>query len=161
MIAEQLDQVKRPVHDARADELSALYAALARAFTDDPVTEFLFPSARSRVRRLEAFYRWMIPSLAAEGLMHTDDDVRGGAIWQAPRPPRPGASQLFSSMLRSAFVLRGRLLAGMALARALEAVHESKPHWYLAILGTDPHYQGKGIGSALIAPVLEHCDRAG
>jgi GNAT superfamily N-acetyltransferase len=29
------------------------------------------------------------------------------------------------------------------------------------VLGTDPRYQGKGIGSALLAPVLEQCDAEG
>jgi len=142
-------------------ELPALYASLARAFEDDPVTRFLFPNRRTRVQRLQAFYRSMMPTLAAHGRMHTDADLRGGAIWQAPRPPPPGPAQLLSTILLSALALRGRALAGLALGRALETVHERKPHWYLAILGTDPEYQGKGIGRALIAPVLELCDREG
>jgi len=29
------------------------------------------------------------------------------------------------------------------------------------VLGTDPASQGRGIGSALLAPVLETCDRDG
>ena len=29
------------------------------------------------------------------------------------------------------------------------------------MLGTDPIHQGKGIGSALLAPVLDRCDRDG
>ena len=29
------------------------------------------------------------------------------------------------------------------------------------VLGTDPDHQGRGLGSALMAPVLEHCDRDG
>jgi len=34
-----------------------------------------------------------------------------------------------------------------------------EPHYYLAALGTDPVHQGKGIGSALIEPVLARCER--
>ncbi|HLK43152.1 MAG TPA: GNAT family N-acetyltransferase, partial [Thermoleophilia bacterium] len=30
-----------------------------------------------------------------------------------------------------------------------------------AVLGTAPPAQGKGVGSALLAPVLERCDREG
>lgn len=101
----------------------------------------------------------MMPALAAHGRMHTDADLRGAAVWQAPRPPPPGPAELLSTTLRSVFALRGRALAGLALGRALEEVHEREPHWYLAILGTDPEYQGKGIGRALIEPVLELCDR--
>jgi GNAT superfamily N-acetyltransferase len=39
--------------------------------------------------------------------------------------------------------------------------HPREPHWYLQMLGTDPELQGKGIGSALLAQVLERCDRGG
>jgi ribosomal protein S18 acetylase RimI-like enzyme len=35
------------------------------------------------------------------------------------------------------------------------------PHWYLAVLGTDPSAQGAGIGSALIGPTLGRCDAEG
>ncbi len=35
------------------------------------------------------------------------------------------------------------------------------PHWYLATLGTDPASQGRGLGTAVLAPVLEGCDRDG
>jgi ribosomal protein S18 acetylase RimI-like enzyme len=36
-----------------------------------------------------------------------------------------------------------------------------KPHWYLAVLGTDPSAQGQGLGSAVLQPVLERCDTDG
>jgi ribosomal protein S18 acetylase RimI-like enzyme len=35
------------------------------------------------------------------------------------------------------------------------------PHWYLGVLGTRTEAQGRGVGSALLAPVLEHCDTEG
>jgi ribosomal protein S18 acetylase RimI-like enzyme len=38
---------------------------------------------------------------------------------------------------------------------------EDPPHWYLAILGTDPSAQGRGLGSAMMGPILEGCDREG
>ena len=44
----------------------------------------------------------------------------------------------------------------------LEGDHPSEPghppHYYLAFLGVDPVWQGRGLGAALLAPVLEHCD---
>jgi len=149
------------VRAVRAHELREFYAVFARAFEDDPLTGFLFPDAGSRIRRLTAFYRCMVPTLAAHGRMETDEEIRGGAVWQAPNPPRPGSLQVLSMMLRSALALRGRTRAGIALGRTLEAVHERRPHWYLAVLGTAPEYQSMGVGSALIAPVLERCDREG
>ena len=43
----------------------------------------------------------------------------------------------------------------------VEKHHPKAPHEYLAVLGTDPVYQGKGIGSALLPSMLERCDRDG
>ena len=41
----------------------------------------------------------------------------------------------------------------------MEGRHPSKPpHWYLAIMGVDPQWQGRGIGSMLMQPALETLD---
>lgn len=47
----------------------------------------------------------------------------------------------------------------------LESGHPSEPeqapHYYLAFLGVDPPWQGRGLGGALLAPILARCDREG
>ena len=43
----------------------------------------------------------------------------------------------------------------------MEKAHPEEPHWYLAVLGTAPEHQGKGVGSALISPILQKCDAEG
>jgi ribosomal protein S18 acetylase RimI-like enzyme len=41
----------------------------------------------------------------------------------------------------------------------LERLHPRKPdHWYLHYLGVEPRRQGRGLGSALLAPMLGTCD---
>ena len=54
-----------------------------------------------------------------------------------------------------------RLGAGFRAFNLIEKHHPRNPHYYLAVLGTEPAHQGKGIGSALMQPVLELCDREG
>jgi ribosomal protein S18 acetylase RimI-like enzyme len=49
----------------------------------------------------------------------------------------------------------------MGVLSTIEQAHPRQPHWYLAVLGTDPLHQGRGIGTALMAPVLERCDEEG
>ena len=49
----------------------------------------------------------------------------------------------------------------LRVVTTIERQHPRTPHWYLAVLGTDPIHQGKGIASALLAPILERCDREG
>jgi predicted N-acetyltransferase YhbS len=43
----------------------------------------------------------------------------------------------------------------------MDKTHPREPHWYLAVLGTDPPHQGKGVGAALMTPVLARCDAEG
>ena len=57
--------------------------------------------------------------------------------------------------------LMPRLARTTRAVRAIEERHPMQPHYYLSVLGTDPEQQGGGIGSALLAPVLERCDAEG
>jgi predicted N-acetyltransferase YhbS len=41
----------------------------------------------------------------------------------------------------------------------MESGHPTTPHYYLDSLGVEPEWQGMGLGSALMRPVLERCDR--
>ena len=92
---------------------------------------------------------------------YTDRDLAGGALWDPPGHWR----MTFGQIVRSAPKMLRSL--GTAIPRALrvmttvERQHPRSAHWYLAVLGTDPVHQGKGIGSALLAPVLERCDHEG
>ena len=43
----------------------------------------------------------------------------------------------------------------------LDAHHPHTPHYYLLAIGVLPGQQGRGIGTALMRPVLERCDREG
>lgn len=44
---------------------------------------------------------------------------------------------------------------------AIQTAHPPGPHYYLGVLGTDPVHQGKGVGSAVLRPVLDRCDEEG
>lgn len=68
--------------------------------------------------------------------------------------------ELARCLLHPRLVLRAPLVVGGSLWA--ERRHPATPpHWYLVWLGTDPSDQGKGLGSAVLRPVLEHCDTEG
>jgi GNAT superfamily N-acetyltransferase len=55
-----------------------------------------------------------------------------------------------------------RLPLGLWTLTRLERHHPKSPrHWYLHYLGVEPRRQGRGLGGALIAPVLALCDSEG
>ena len=142
-------------------ERARIVACLSRAFEDDPVSRFLFPRDRSRLSRLVGFYREVIRSTLPEGVVYTDPAVRGAAIWRAPSPPTVGRMRALRDGLRMLLVLRRAVSRALQLEQAISTARPREPHWYLAILGTEPSHQGRGVGSALIEPVLRRCDSEG
>lgn len=43
---------------------------------------------------------------------------------------------------------------------ALERFHPSDPHWYLAFVGVEPSIQRRGVGAAILDPVLKTAEEA-
>lgn len=52
----------------------------------------------------------------------------------------------------------GRLIV---LGEAMSAAHPHEEHWYLNVVSTRPEHQGRGLGAAVLRPVLERCDADG
>jgi predicted GNAT family N-acyltransferase len=52
-----------------------------------------------------------------------------------------------------------RLPRTLAVLDLMDRKHPREPHWYLFLVGSDPARRGQGHGRAVIAPVLEQCDR--
>ena len=88
----------------------------------------------------------------------TTNDRQGAAIW---RNPKAGPPDFWERMRMALFFLPALGRRTFSVGRALEdlmAQHPAEPHWYLGVLGTDPAHQGRGVGSALLAPILARCD---
>ena len=151
------------VRTVTAADLDAVGAALGRAFADDPVMRVLTPKLEDdeRGRRLAPFFRTEAKQRARLDGVWTSAANEGAAVWAPPNRWRTSVRDglgLALPILRAAGL---RAIASLGVLQRMEKVHPREPHWYLAILGTDPAHQGKGIGAALLAPVLERCDREG
>jgi GNAT superfamily N-acetyltransferase len=140
-------------HDARR-----LAAPLARAFFDDPVTIWANPSERTRARRIERFFLGRMRTLVPHELSWSADDASGCAIWSPPDGWQMGLRELLHDLPAFLSPHTPRVLRGM---HSVERRHPSRPHYYLAILGVDPPSQGRGLGSALLQPMLRRCDDEG
>lgn len=137
---------------------------LVRAFEDDPLMMYLFKTAEGRRTKSRLFFvsdaRRAIEK--AKGRVDTNDDgeTKGGAIWFAPDQWRTGGMELLGQ-IPMLFRMGLETPRALNVLNQVEKLHPKEPHWYLAVLGTDPQYQGTGVGSALIAPVLSQCDEEG
>jgi GNAT superfamily N-acetyltransferase len=147
------------VRRAGRRDLRPLAATLARAFHDDPVMEWFFPDPEERERRIERMFRLRVGSLLGQDETYTTDDHLGAAVWAQPgRWEMPPLAGLLLT-LRLLPLTRGRTSLLARGWKMIDAEHPPEPHYYLAILGTEPSAQGTGVGSALLAPVLDDCDR--
>ena len=153
------------IRPATAADWPELGDVLGRAFHDDPVMSFV-------IRR-----RPLVPRasllLGMMARLHLDTDtvdvavdpdsgaIVGAAVWAPPdhwRIPISAYVRNLGTVLRSIGV--GGLPRVTVLSQ-VERRHPREPHQYLAILGTDPAHQGRGVGAALLRPVLDRCDEEG
>jgi ribosomal protein S18 acetylase RimI-like enzyme len=147
------------VREARPGERRSVIEVLGRAFYDDPVSMYLFPKDAARVRGFGRFCGLALETFGADGLVMTNEGIRGAAIWQRPSPKAAGGLSPLSLGIRLAWTAGRRLPQVLRLGDLTHALHPDEPHYYLATLGTDPSCQGQGIGSALIQPILARCDK--
>jgi predicted N-acetyltransferase YhbS len=150
----------RPMTKADGPEVAAV---IARAFEDDPIFEWLFPSFDGRLAKMTAMYEAMfVPFLDVDFVeMYTTTEIAGTSIWMGPEKWDPPTSKMIGAIpkLLRIMGLRGvnKLMSAM---NAIKKEHpKDAPHWYLSGLGTDPVRQRTGVGTALVTPKLEQCDR--
>lgn len=145
--------------EAHADERPSVCDVLGRAFHDDPVAEFLFPDPRTRSARYARFAGIAIDAFASAALVVTEPGIRTAAIWQAPTPAPVGVVRQMRLLGSLVALMRTGFSRAARLGELMSRHHLREPHWYLAVLGTDPQAQRLGLASAILQPVLERCDR--
>jgi ribosomal protein S18 acetylase RimI-like enzyme len=146
---------------ARDEDVEPLAGVLARAFDDDPVTRWVYASDRRRAYWATRFFGWQLRRLLAQDVTWTTDDRAGAAIWALPGQWRESPREtvdLFRATLLGVLPRLPRVLPGLA---QVERRHPEERHLYLSVLGVDPGRQGEGVGSRLIQPGLQLCDREG
>lgn len=155
---------QRPgIRRARAEDVPALAAMLARAFLDDPVAEWAWRPDALREKALRRFQATRLRQLVLHEEVWTSEDLCSAALWA---PPGHWHSSLREVAQLGPCFLHPRLLGRMPLValgwERLERAHpRGNPHFYLAVLGTDPAAQGRGLGSAVLRGVLDQCDADG
>ena len=143
-------------------DIPRISLALARAFEDDPVWEYLYPEEPEPVSRYRAAFEFFLRRLwLAEDECYGIVSLQGAALWMPPGRWHVSAlGQL--RMLPRMIAMSGRRFPRIAgVLHLMENKHPRDPHHYLAVLGVEPALQGRGFGAALLAPVLSRCDRDG
>ena len=152
-------ELARGVREAGVGDLEQVSATLADAFATDPILQWLAPSQRSdkQLRRLieiELAY-YVFPA----GRVLTTDDFRGANL-ELP-PGRWEMTVPLSGAVGFVRVFGLRLPRARRLQRLFESNHLQEPHYYIRYLGVATRFQGQGLGTALLRPTLDRCDKEG
>jgi GNAT superfamily N-acetyltransferase len=143
------------VRKATAEDAPRLAQALSRAFYEDPVMQWVLPDDSQRLRQLERSF----DSISPHDEIYITEGIAGGALWL---PPGKGKLSLLDNLRLLPYMAAfwGRNLPrAMRSLSYIDSKHPDDPHYYLFILGVEPEWQGKGLGTSLMQPVLERCDR--
>ncbi len=159
MSAAREPTLRRAAHE----DVPALAGMLARAFLDDPIASWAWRPDGLRLAALERFQAIRLRQLLGFGEVWTNAELSSAALWA---PPGHWRSSLLETAALAPCFKHSRLLARMGLVAVgwhrLERHHPRKPeHFYLAVLGTEPSAQGRGLGSQVLSGVLEQCDSDG
>ena len=153
------------VRAARRTDIRALAQVLGRAFHDDPVMRWLQPEEARRTAALPGFFAAVVRhhflASSASEVAVSADGVGAAALWDPPGRWQQTSREQIAIVPAVMRAFRGRLGAARALAEQMKAVHPEEPHWYLAIIGSDPVVRGGGFGAALMASRLQRCDAEG
>lgn len=150
----------RSPHEASPTDVRRLSAALAAAFKKDPIFTWLLPN--QRLARLVRFFTLELRHVvlpvgrvwaAREGVGASLELPHGA--WRMPLRAQVAHGPAF---LRA---FGARLPRAMALLMLIERRHIREPHYYIPYIGVAPDAQGQGLGTALLRPTLDRCDREG
>jgi GNAT superfamily N-acetyltransferase len=150
------------VVQATGADLRPMADALQDAFFDDPVMSWILPDEQSRRRRIAGLFGVQLRGhyLPLQTVWTTPDHA-GAALWAPPGHAILPTSAILRHLPAMLGALGRHAVRAVRTLNHVERQHPKEPHWYLGVLGTRKADQGKGIGSALLAPVLERCDAEG
>lgn len=149
----------------------AVAARIAAAgFFDDPVMGWVFRDPGDRLAKLENIFGGLVDDMLPDrGVVHLLGEV-SVAFWREPGfdERRPASERIQDAGSEDAepepFVnpfTDEELERLIVLGAAMSEAHPHEEHWYLNVVSTLPGHQGRGLGAAVLRPVLERCDAEG
>ncbi len=152
--------------EARA--VNAVCEMLGRAFAENPTARATLAhcTEAERLSRVVRLHRGLVRAAVAEGHVEIVRDeaqgkIAGASLFFAPGPSR-GGWRAFAWMAVGALGVGARGTYRYWLYdRHVGPLHPAEPHYYLFVLGVEPAFQGRGVGSALLRTFCERADRAG
>lgn len=151
----------------KREQLSEAAASLARAFQDDPLQTHVFPDPVERAARSPAHFVPLLEyGLRYGTVLTTAGESTGSAVWLPPGNTHVTDERAAAAGLDRLPELLGveaatRFFAALSAVEPFHRTDVPADHWYVLVVGVEPAAQGRGVGGALLAPILEQADRDG
>ena len=137
---------------------------LSASFFNYPMFTFYFPDPKRRACYLPRYFQHILNCARRYGEVYTTAEI-SGVIFTLP----PGHTKIsIWEYIQNGFLLTPFMLGFRNYKQSMdcesfvgntqERLMENQPHYYLWGLAVDPNQKAKGIGSALMAPVLAKAD---
>lgn len=151
------------IRAAGEGDREAVARLLDEAFQDDPVSGWVFPGEEHRRVAHPRLMAAFVGIVLAEGRIDVTEDFSACALWlpvPAEGPEPDGAEDDSAVQLREAVDPDNERVE--QIGRLTGEVHpEGRAHEYLWMIAVAPGHQGQGLGTAIMQPVLDRCDREG
>ncbi|GAA3976673.1 GNAT family N-acetyltransferase [Streptomyces plumbiresistens] len=156
------------IRTASADDRELVVRLLDAAFQDDPVSRWVFPGDEHRRTTHPGLMAAFTDIVLAEGRVDVTEAGTACALWlSVPAADDHGRGDGRDTgeddgpaQVRAAVDPDNERVE--VIGRLTADIHPSgRAHAYLWMIGVAPEHQGEGLGTALIASVLDRCDREG
>ncbi|WP_407837266.1 GNAT family N-acetyltransferase [Streptomyces sp. DSM 116496] len=151
------------IRQAGPSDRDAVARLLDEAFRTDPVSSWVFPDPEHRAAVHGKFLGVFVDVALAEGRIDYAVDGSAAALWlriPAADPEGEHVEDEIPAKMRAVADPDNERCE--LVGRLTGAVHPTaEEHEYLLMIAVAPGRQGEGLGTELIRPVLERCDREG
>ena len=146
------------IRTASVDEAAAAIDCLVAAFIADPLTRFAWPSSHAYLTGMPRVSGGFGGAAFEAGSAYLSGDLCGAALWLPPgvHPDGESVEQGFRETAEPA-----HLDDLLGTFEKMDEWHPEEPHWYLPLIGVDPHARGRGLGGALMAHATARADADG
>ncbi|MFG2193624.1 GNAT family N-acetyltransferase [Streptomyces sp. NPDC048639] len=130
---------------------------------EDPVSRWVFPDPAHRHDVQPRFFGVFLDAALHNGWVDVTDDLTAAALW-LPVPAGSGQEEQDEDdemAARFEAADPGNERTGVVGQLTSEAHPHHRAHHYLPLIAVTPARHGEGLGSALLTPVLDRCDREG
>lgn len=149
------------IRKATIKDIPELAETLAQAFDKDPVMQWIIRQDKHRTEALRDAFEYYLSDSIPYGEVTITDDLKACAMWLPPgvwseKPPLLEYLGMLVQIVKWSGL--GRIRRFIEDDNLEYARKPAEPHYYLAILGVRPGFQGKRYGSRLIEYTLARVD---